>query len=311
MEEKASMWLLCLPAAFALSTAFAGLFLDLYNFNPSHFSCWIATFPPPCGRRDTSRPVPECIRGENARFWLQVFGIIPLAIATLLVIALVAAVCVKVYQTERKSAQWDFRHSVTFNNEKQEPTEKEQEPSDEEQEPSDSNDKESSDPNDSRLEGKSAAETCDANSPISWKTSTMNGRNSHSAPATLSGVNKKTWAVTVQGLFFVTAFLATWMPFLVVKSILSWTGEWSYGGALASAMLVPAQGFFNFLVYVLPSVISHIRHSSISDENEELGSRNICLFPCGWYFWRQQSGGLQEETPRRNPKEKDSSVVDV
>lgn len=77
-----------LPFLFAFSTAVAGRPLELYNFNPATFTCWITPFPLHrdflVGKKEPRGP---CVRVDNAFVYQFAFIFVPLWLSFFVLVA--------------------------------------------------------------------------------------------------------------------------------------------------------------------------------------------------------------------------------
>ena len=75
------------------------------------------------------------------------------------------------------------------------------------------------------------------------------------------GNTKKSRKVVAQALFFVTAFLAAWIPYMGYTLFRYLNNMYAFddlfGALMVSSVLLPAQGFFNFLVFIRPRWIQY------------------------------------------------------
>lgn len=66
---------------------------------------------------------------------------------------------------------------------------------------------------------------------------------------------KNSRKVANQSMFYVGAFYITWIPATVNRLLQQTRGNTFFALALLMALLTPAQGFFNFLVYIRPKYL--------------------------------------------------------
>jgi hypothetical protein len=291
---KWTWWLLGFPFLFGLGTAVTGLVLELYNMNPSIFLCSISPYPADCDPLFGNSTGP-CKRGTNANKFRMAFVFAPIWGSLLVMIISMILVTSRVLQWERKAKEWVSRpfnqiesghlsgldcpnQSSTFTNHQVDlrGVNKPHEGTTEGCRDKNGNEEELD-------ENKSPADQIDignsTNNDIMNCPITQNNvdqpegkRQSFvsSLRASLSNVFvrkedgqrlERTKKVTDQSIFFVVAFIASWLCSMIYQTslmanIFSNIGN-RFGFVLISTMLFPLQGFFNALVVIRPRYVEY------------------------------------------------------
>jgi hypothetical protein len=97
-------WMHFVAIAFALSTSFAALALDLYN--PIGWTCGIAAYPPYCTQSYENKGPTNCIRGDNARIYQVVFWLgLACCVMVFVAVAMLLVYC-KIHAIESGSSRF-------------------------------------------------------------------------------------------------------------------------------------------------------------------------------------------------------------
>ncbi|CAB9527022.1 expressed unknown protein [Seminavis robusta] len=99
--QKHRHWFFVIPFVMGVTTAIAGLGLELYN--SADWVCWIAAYPPGCNKEDS--PV-ECTRGVQADLYRMVFSYIIVWIVFVVLAVSMGMIYQRVWQTERKTIRF-------------------------------------------------------------------------------------------------------------------------------------------------------------------------------------------------------------
>ncbi|CAB9527021.1 expressed unknown protein [Seminavis robusta] len=94
-------WFFVIPFAMGVTTALAGLGLELYN--SADWVCWIAAYPPGCNKEDSDV---ECTRGIHADLYRMVFSYVIVWIVFGVLAISMAMIYQRVWQTERKTIRF-------------------------------------------------------------------------------------------------------------------------------------------------------------------------------------------------------------
>jgi hypothetical protein len=104
IAKRVEPWMHFAAVGFALSTSVAGLALDL--FNPIGYSCSISAYPRFCTQSYENKGPTNCIRGDNARFYLAAFWLGPACCVVVWLAVSMFLVYCKIRSTERRSSHF-------------------------------------------------------------------------------------------------------------------------------------------------------------------------------------------------------------
>lgn len=301
-----------IPLAVGLGTASAGVYLDLYN-NGGGWECWIAAWPEDCVESwtidgDTGG---TCIRGDNASIyrWVFYYGILWLAI--IFVLANMSQVYKSVYAQEKKMNQYNFEYQRQLEKLEKERLEKILAKLDEESDDSESDESDSGSVSSAYsyvASVASASVSMGVRGFQSVSRQSMRVLQAVPIPTQIPGMKKQHQSlrahfvhsrrVSRQGYWFCGAFLATWMFPTVHRLLqLGWQMD-IYSLHLLTAIFVPIQGFFNFVVYIQTRIQKkHIMNA----------------FCCVMWLWENQNPmhSLSRTQQRRQRKRMGSSIGDL
>jgi hypothetical protein len=224
------------PFLFGLGTAVAGLLLDLYQFQISVVSCWISASPVMCAVNG------HCDYNENANALFIPFATAPLLICFLIIAGSMTMIVHKLRCNEKRMKQWDFERQISNG----------------------SLDCAGS----SKMINDSATGFEKSGNSISTFSGSSGRNNGNKVQGTKQKASKARKAA-VQAACFILAFVLTWTCFMAMllwlwraKRILRETGARAgatvlglsmstfYTVIFLSGFLLPAQGLFNFIVYM-------------------------------------------------------------
>jgi hypothetical protein len=275
-----------------------GLSIHLELYNPTPMSCTMTVFPPGCASE--ARP---CSRGETVDFWRLPFRTIPeYAAVTFSTIAMVIIYC-NVRQVEEKASQWTFHSSVknlqnttTSSGTAQTNTTTDEAVKQVETQSSSKHLDIESNPPSTELKlqlpppaAASTPQTPPTVEPIAEEESIRQitvppknsvrqsiyrkrqsfGRQSDTSTAA-RGMSRE---VGIQGICFILAFLLTWTVPTIVRCMVRFGNSPQPGipWFIALNFFLPLQGFFNFLVYLRPTLrklkLWNGRKSSLASNN--------------------------------------------
>jgi hypothetical protein len=193
IKKRAAKVMLYVPALFGLATAVSGLPLELYNFSPVAFNCFISPHPYLCDPWDKDQFHPECVRGENANKFRLAFSFLPAWLSFLAMLVCMIMVYLKVWVLEKNTQKWNWEEQERKNSSKKNIS--------------------SESPDD-----------MDRSNPRSLKASLkeslkgsfrqLSFRRGDSTRGRKSSRSRK---VAVQAFFFIGAFLVSWTFFLVYR----------------------------------------------------------------------------------------------
>jgi hypothetical protein len=223
--------LLVVPFLFGLGTAVAGLLLDLYQFQISVVSCWISALSLMCEVNG------HCDYNENANTLFLPFATVPLLICFLIIAGSMTMIVHKLRCNERRMKRWDFERQSSNGSLDYAGSSK-------------------------MIIDSATGFEKNGNSILAFSGSS--GRNDGNKVQGTKQKASKARKAAVQAACFILAFVLTWTCFMAMllwlwraKQILQETGASAgaivlpvYTVIFLSGFLLPAQGLFNFIVYM-------------------------------------------------------------
>jgi len=260
----------------ALGTSIAGLALGLYN--SEEWECWIAAYPEDCHESWSHDGVTTCLRGDNASLYRWGFYYAFLWLAILFVSINMFRVYRCVFEQEKKMNKYNFEYQRELEKlEKQRLQAELQELYDQQDDEDDDND--SVDSAASHASARSVISVASSIAGSAFRSASFVARISYQSIKSIPKMQRKRDAlkrhfkhsrqVATQGYWFLGAFLATWIFPTVARIVHLVTKQTFYPLILLTALFVPIQGFFNFLVYI----------QSHKKKRQQIQDSVCC---CGW-----------------------------
>ena len=209
-----------IPLTVAFSTAIMGLPLTLYN--PSGLWCWISAVPGSCGNDRAGDG--DCIRGDYAWIYRWAVYYAPVWFCVLTITFNMAIVTYLVWSMEwkdkkDKAEEVGTRKSITNSSGESDPEE--------------------------HAKGEEEEEEGESVIP--------------KPPAEQQDESHVASEVFWQAFYYVLAFYITWIAPTVLRMLQTIEKPVPYYVIMLMGILLPMQGFFNFLVYIRPRIVSYQR----------------------------------------------------
>lgn len=243
---KVEKFLHCAVLLFGLSTAVTGLRLTL--FNNANAWCWIAPYPANCQQSyqlsledDGETTTTTCERGDNANIYRWAFWYAPVWLMILWVTTSMTLTYLSVLMVDKKMQSYTSRFTSSILS-------------------SNDSSRRSNTFKSSGGSGEMSLGSGGSGEISLGATSTSHKRPSQ-AEQTAIGLERQTWKrsrkVANQGMFYVLAFIATWIFPTITRSMQLANKIPPFGCIFMLALMTPFQGFLNFLVYIRPRVIEY------------------------------------------------------
>ncbi|CAB9501871.1 expressed unknown protein [Seminavis robusta] len=216
-----------IPLSFSIGSAIAGLPLTLYN--SAGLWCWIAALPGTCVNGNKPEGEGECRRGEMAWVyrWAIYYGPVWLSVVTITLN--MGAVSYLVWAKERASNRFRFGHPSNLTS---------------------SSAASDAGSNDGELMDKNARAKAQAGSVTRYFAS----KRQKVKQKKRAGLSSQ---VFWQAFYYVVGFYITWITPTVLRMLQTIDKPVPFWVVMCMSILLPLQGFFNFLVYVRPRVVQY------------------------------------------------------